>query len=457
MVYLGADNNLENSLLSNASQLKNGYAGGCNVIVYIDRSEATDIFGTSPFGEKFYGCRMYRLEEKKYTRLYGNENFSDEPDNSANAKNLAGFISYCKENYPADKYVLFLGSHGSGCDNSEAEYVYEPLTNTGADEPFYSVSASTSSPSYSFIVNQGSEALNDWITPSELSSVLGEKHYVDIMAFDICYMGNYEFLYEISECKWCPKYVVATPTTQGGAGYYYKDLIRYFTPSWHKNIEVEEYALFIMESYRDYTIDNPDFYKKISSTTVNRQDIQICTVFEMGKFSSLKTAVDSFAKEAYKHWDSFYKLTWGFKINEQQQQENFLYYTEPDFLFLTKTKYSSNQDGAYGFKNQLISCPYVDIYDLALRTREAALSSTLTSRANLLMEKVNEVVLDSFAGSLFPRFEAGASGLSIWFPKTTAGIEANPLYYKLKSSVKGAKASGVGNWYNLIMNGTPAY
>ncbi len=462
MVYLGADNNLEQSLLNNAIQLKNGYAGGCNVILFIDRYDGL-VNSAIPFDENFTGCRMYRLEKKQYIRLYGNETFSDEPHNSGNAKNLAGFISYCKENYPADKYALFLGSHGSGCINNEVEYEY---TEAGFSSQQYSLNNSESSIDYSFILNGGSEANMDDITPSEMSSVLTKEHYVDIMAFDICYMGNYEFLYEIwadenpkgeAENKngWCPKYVVATPTTQGGAGYYYKDLVRYFDPNWHQNVGVEEYALYILEAYRDYTINNPEWYKEKAKTTKDIPNIQICSVFQMDKIKDLKTAVDAFAKQAYKYWDSFYNLTWGFEILKKQQQEKFLYYFEPEFLLLTEATYKISLEGQYGLKNNILSFPFVDLYDMAYRVQEAGLNTTLTRSAKTLMTAVDNFVLDSFAGSYYPRFIPGTTGLSIWFPRNASGIDANSSYDKLLCSVKNSKTSGVGNWCNMILKFTP--
>ena len=439
MVYLGSDNDLEEALLNNARQLRNGYAGGCNVIVFIDRSTGYSE-DSKLFGENFTGCRMYRLENKKYTRLYGNESFSDEAENSANAKNLAGFISYCKENYPAEKYALFLGSHGSGCNNVETQYTYtEPsdISDSESSQTF-SINAPENNISYWFIENRGFEASGDTITPSEMSSVLGKEHYVDIAAFDICHMGNYEFLYEIYADDWCPKYVTATPFEQGGPGYYYKDLVRYFDPNWHKEVDVEEFALYIVEAYRNYTINNVEYYNKKTSATYgyNSAEVQVCSLYRMDKIGPVKTAVDAFSKEAYNQWDTFYKLIWLYKEYD---------------IFFDYQNYILN----YAMKGS--SAPFIDLYDMAYLVKDAGISTNFAHLANQVMKAVDELILDSFAGTYYQRFEDGLTGLSIWFPRSQSSMANDSQYYQLKSSVTNSRISGVGNWYNLLKTCLPKY
>lgn len=118
---------------------------------------------------------------------------SEEQKNMGEASTLTGFIDYCYQNYPADKYTLILWDHGAG-----------PVWGYGAD----------------------SLANDDCLEMAELSSALAasrlcQSEKLESIVFDACLMGSLEVA---SSLKPYAKYLVGSEDVVAGYGLDYSFL-----------------------------------------------------------------------------------------------------------------------------------------------------------------------------------------------------------------------------------------
>ena len=125
LVYSAADNNLESNQLSDIVELSNiGYSDSVNLVIQVDRSalpraveegeEEEDVkpgFSDAPLGdniENFVGTKRLLISgERNFTEL---EDLGDV--DSGHPDTLRDFIIWGVQNFPADRYILVIGSHG---------------------------------------------------------------------------------------------------------------------------------------------------------------------------------------------------------------------------------------------------------------------------------------------------------------------------------------------------------
>lgn len=113
-------------------------------------------------------------------------------------KHLADFISWGKANYPAKKYLLIVGGHGSGWRGVKPP----PGAARGIsyDEP------------------SGSH-----IAPAELVLAIKAGGGVNVYASDACLMQTFEVVYDLKESA---EYVVGSQETTPGSGYNYEVFLK---------------------------------------------------------------------------------------------------------------------------------------------------------------------------------------------------------------------------------------
>lgn len=98
---------------------------------------------------------------------------------------LTSFINFCKTNYPANNYGLLLSDHGRGYAGFCFDY-HAPH------------------PSWEY-------ALGDCLTVEELSSVIENTGWLDVLVFDTCLGGSFEVMWQLAGKV---EYVVAGETIQ---------------------------------------------------------------------------------------------------------------------------------------------------------------------------------------------------------------------------------------------------
>lgn len=448
MFYMGGDSdNIEGCLLDNIWQMKVGFAGGCNVIVLFDGNKAPNAYNSSlgveyqvlyqrAFGEYFSGTRIYQINENGPQRLYGNELFPELKSgqeislNTGDGDILQKFINYSQDKFKTAHYGLFIGSHGDGCTNTyynDSENIYQNI-----------------------VIDYNNPTTNgDMLSLTELGKITAQKP-IDVFAMDSCYMSCVEIFYEITMAdNLGVKYFVGNPTEQGIFGWYYKDILRFFCPDWHENVSPLDLAQFISTSYYNYIFNNPVKWQKLT----NYIPWQCITVVDASKVLSLKSAIDDFAMAIHLSDNDFnrlYNAIYKDSINycNSTSNEDVLYYFNPTLSNL-------EEDSLSWF---LENYPYFDIYDLAMRISYYLTCSKKTrEKASALCKICDEAVIDSFAGSNYPRMQPGKTGISIFFPKTTTAFEVHCNYDKLLFSQYDSENLPISsekslpeNWYEFL-------
>ena len=384
MFYLGADNNLEYDLLRNVKAIKESYQGGCNVIVFIDRSASYSINSTI-FGENFSECRIYRVKKENRIELLEKEDYfyNTTPDNwdynfnSANILVLKKFIEYCKNNFPARYYSLIIGSHGGGARsaNSDRNVVYD-------------------------------EVYGEWIYTAQWTDYLSKEHSVDILGLDACFMGNIEFLYQIrkNNGRFSADYVIASPPTEWGYGWNYSGIFQRITEN--EAFVVEDIISDITGGKRTIYASNlltpQDLGKLIIEEQYNytslETDDQVLALYNTEKCVDLKKSLDALFIALKDNSTDVENIRGEGEIN----QADALFYFD-----------SSSSD-------EWIDYCYFDIYDICTKIiLSNNFSQYIKNFATEVQEKTNEVILYSFPAVILKDFSIISTGCRSFSPTET--------------------------------------
>lgn len=161
MVYMCADNNLEEVALTDLDEMEiAGSTQQVNIIVLVDL-----------WLEKDGGYIYYITHDETLGDLVSRiVNVWHEP-NMGDPNTLAKFIRWTSRNYPAQNYVLDIWNHGDSCWGVCFDAQASP-----------------------------EETTEDYLTASEVDSALSKARvHFSIIGFDACLMGNLEMAYEIRE------------------------------------------------------------------------------------------------------------------------------------------------------------------------------------------------------------------------------------------------------------------
>ena len=235
MVYMDGDNNLEPYALADFNEMEQVDTNGhtINVIVLLDRCN-----GETTADGDWKGTRLYnvlhdtssskinseRLADSQYLKIT-NTGDSDEL-NMGDPDTLSNFISFGKENYPADYYSLILWDHGSGWRSTNS------ATLTASEhQPFKAVCIDATS-------------ANDMLLMSEVKQALFGKG-LTLIGFDACLMSMVEVAYQLKDCA---HYMVASEEVELAIGWYYANFLNYFIASGRSPIDlgqsiIDAYAL----------------------------------------------------------------------------------------------------------------------------------------------------------------------------------------------------------------------
>ncbi len=167
MIYGAADNNADGPILEFLDDIRKALDDdpGMELILFLDRSEHFSD-DASVLGEDFTGARVYRLRKDSAERLDASAFFpgmtTDEEYevDSADPENVARFVAFAKERFPARHYGLMIYSHADGCTMC-------PDEESGNDMHI--------------------PALTDWVD---------EAASVDFLALELCNMSGLEIAYQ---------------------------------------------------------------------------------------------------------------------------------------------------------------------------------------------------------------------------------------------------------------------
>ncbi|KPK75371.1 MAG: hypothetical protein AMJ89_04620, partial [candidate division Zixibacteria bacterium SM23_73] len=153
MVYMDGDNNLSTAYWIVLNRMERaGSPANVNVVVLVD-------FKNYPVAGTY---TIPLIQDNDWTRVRNATNVEEK--NMGDPATLSDFITWCEDNYPADKYMLVLKNHGAGWKG-------------------HSVDATSA---------------NDWMYMGETKTALStEGDTFDVVLFDQCLMGMVEVAYQI--------------------------------------------------------------------------------------------------------------------------------------------------------------------------------------------------------------------------------------------------------------------
>jgi hypothetical protein len=196
IIYMVADNNLDNFALDDINEMEQGWQEGLNgnLIVYVDRAKGANL--AHPVVYKIAHDTSATMINSSIAKVYAEQNSSD-------ATVMHRVLSDLIKDYPAQSYGLVLWSHGTAWLPEGAK-----ISTSGKPQ----------------VVPQSfGNDNNREMNIQDLAVALPCRF--DFIIFDACYMGAVEVIYELKDRA---DYILASPTEILSAGYPYRDIVELF-------------------------------------------------------------------------------------------------------------------------------------------------------------------------------------------------------------------------------------
>lgn len=207
LIYVSARNNLGLEAIKDVNEMEAaGSTDKVNVVAEMGRIKCDPPFnpfssvqGPLPPQADWTGSRRFLLVRDSDPLKINSPVLAHFPDaDMGDWKHLAEFINWGKANYPAKKYLLIVGGHGSGW--------------RGVKPP----PGAAKGISYD-------EPSGNHISPAELAQAIKAGGGVNVYASDACLMQTFEVIYDL---KGSADYVVGSQETTPGSGYNYEVFLK---------------------------------------------------------------------------------------------------------------------------------------------------------------------------------------------------------------------------------------
>ena len=205
LVYVSARNSLGIEAIKDVNEMEEAGSGDkVNVVAELGRIHVDPVYnpftGISeplPLQDDWTGSRRFLLKKDSDPLRITSPVLAFYPEaDMGDWNHLAEFISWGKAKFPANKYLLIIGGHGSGWRG-----VKPPPGNKGI--------------SYD-------DVSKNHISPAELAKAIARAGGVDVYASDACLMQTFEVLYDLRNSA---EFVVGSQETTPGTGYNYAALL----------------------------------------------------------------------------------------------------------------------------------------------------------------------------------------------------------------------------------------
>jgi len=207
LIYVSARNNLGLEAIKDVNEMEAaGSTGKVNVVAELGRIKCDPPF--NPFSSvqeplppqaDWTGSRRFLLVKDADPLTINSPVLAHFPDaDMGDWRHLADFISWGKANYPAKKYLLIVGGHGSGWRGVKSPP--GPAKGISYDEPS-----------------------GNHIAPAELALAIKAGGGVNVYASDACLMQTFEVIYDLKDSA---EYVVGSQETTPGSGYNYEVFLK---------------------------------------------------------------------------------------------------------------------------------------------------------------------------------------------------------------------------------------
>lgn len=248
MVYLAGDNNLSAAGDTDLGEMRRvGSTPEVNVLLEFDNA-----------GDE--GTRRYLVQKDGHNERVESLGETDSGDPQV----LLNFISWVKENYPAERYALILWNHGNGWVPTEIDRLAKKINARGwRDREATERSASSlqrlffrptlenllslpSSTERAICSDDGSGHSIDTI---ELGKVLKQAKTIleqplDMLGMDACLMSNLEVAYQV---KPYVSYIVASEESEPNQGWPYEQVLRFLVEN--HDLSTAELSAHIVDAY----------------------------------------------------------------------------------------------------------------------------------------------------------------------------------------------------------------
>jgi hypothetical protein len=264
LVYMAGDNNLAPAALMDLQEMETvGSTSAVNVVVQAKLNPAQlinaglDATLANNIGNSVYRAKIVKNNSPANTLLASNFQAVAGVSNMADKATLTGFITWAKQNYPADNYALVLWSHGNGWKTIP---ISQGLPTRGALADDTSGSTMTMQDITTAIKNSGT--------------------HFGVINFDACLMAMYEVAYSLKDAA---DYLVASEEVEPGQGDDYNRVLTSLTgtPAQTPNQVAQMVATKFRDSYAALTPQGKDNVTK--------------SAVDLTKLAALKTALDDFA------------------------------------------------------------------------------------------------------------------------------------------------------------------
>jgi hypothetical protein len=207
LIYVSARNNLGLEAIKDVNEMEAaGSTAKVNVVVEMGRIVTEPVF--NPFSSvqepvlpqaDWTGSRRFLMAQDADPLKINSPVLAHYPDaDMGDWRHLAEFIAWGKANYPARKYMLIVGGHGSGW--------------RGVKPP----PGAAKGISYD-------EPSGHHISPAELAAAIKAGGGVNVYASDACLMQTVEVVYDLKDSA---EYVVGSQETTPGSGYNYEVFLK---------------------------------------------------------------------------------------------------------------------------------------------------------------------------------------------------------------------------------------
>lgn len=240
MVYSAADNDLKSFMVTDLDEAERvGSDNQTNVIAQCDQGSNG-------------GAKRYLITQNNEKGLNSPPVQSLGSTNMSDPKQLASFIKWGMENYPAEHYMLIISDHGAGWKGAAQDYSH-----------------------------------NGWMTMPQIEQGMREAREatgrkIDVVGFDACLMASAEVAHELKDEA---EFLVASEEVEGGAGWPYN---RVLNPTMISSLQMA------LTSRMDLT--PREVCEHVVRTAQGTQgDLPTMSATELSKVPALTQAVDGLA------------------------------------------------------------------------------------------------------------------------------------------------------------------
>jgi Clostripain family. len=398
MLYMNGDNNLDSSAIADFQEMaKVKYDPRVNVVIQLDRFIGLDT--DTDWGET---RRFLMRENLKPTRSNSLPDFSEEA-NMGDPATLASFVTWAKNSFPAERYMLIIWSHGDGWrrliddeqlgeeNSATAARTHRRLVNEAEDLLLkgeltdsklaaMNLSQTSLEPQFRTISEDqtnGSDKLYIREIQDALEGVFKGQDGLEVIGFDACLMQMIEVGYAVRKVA---RVMVGSEELEPSDGWRYDDWLERLVKN--PNIDGEEVGKLIVDSYKKNYEEKKKRGTTLSAVRVSKNEMK-----------RLATAVSLLARELISSLDTHLP-----QIKQARRSCS---------VFAPRRGYHG-----------------IDLHRFSFQLAQAEVTPQLRSRALEVAKLIESLVIDNYA-SATRQGEFGSRGLAIYFPANNESYQSD--------------------------------